>query len=346
MKDEKKYYDARQHLNLSAFAYDVVEFDKYEFLEKPSDRMMINRIFEMYSTYADADIGSACDAYQEELEEKLQDLSSKIETQQVIAALCEAYRQDLIRTANAYPREHAFKVQLTRENYNYISNWKDPEMAYNCVPGNFIKAVIEEYARKPYVEREKIIFRNLIETVVSCVTEKRALVITLRDHKRYEVKPYGICTDRGYNYNYLVGLSREANSKEPERIASFRLSNIVSFKSSTRSGRITGAQRKDIEEKILAVGVQFLVQDPEIIGIRLSAKGKKSYERQAHLRPAFRSRKENSDGSWIYEFTCTPLQAQYFFFKYGADAEVLYPASLRENFQKQYEDALSVYTKE
>ena len=152
-------------------------------------------------------------------------------------------------------------------------------------------------------------------------------------------------SDKGYNYNYLVGLSKEANAKEDEIIASFRISNISSYKSTGRSGRLSEAQKKEIAGKIHAVGVQFLVNNPETIAVRLTDKGKKMYERQAHLRPAYQTRIDNHDGTWTYEFACTARQVRYFFFKYGADAEVLYPAYLRDSFREQYEEALAVYSK-
>ena len=345
MNDSSRYQEARQHLNLSNIAYDIVEHDKNELLEKPSDRQILNHIFTMYCDYAEANISNACDAYQEKLEEQLKEFPSGEEKDKMIALLRDAHRQELIHTVNSYPFEHAFKFQLTQENYEYISSWKDSEEAYDSIPGRFIKAVIEGYARKPYVEREKIVFRKLIEQVETCISTKRALIITMKDRKRHEVRPYGICTDKGYNYNYLVGLSKEVNSKEDERIATFLISNISAYKSSSRSGRLTEAQKKEIADKILAVGVQFLVNNPETIAVRLTDKGKRMYERQAHLRPAYQKRCDNHDGTWTYEFDCTARQVRYFFFKYGADAEVLYPAYLRDSFRKQYEDALAIYSK-
>ena len=37
------------------------------------------------------------------------------------------------------------------------------------------------------------------------------------------------------------------------------------------------------------------------------------YDRQAHLRPSFDSRQQNEDGSWLYEFSCTPMQIYFYF---------------------------------
>ena len=343
MDDYAQYYEARQHLNLSQVAFEVVEHDKYEFQDKPSFTRMLNRIFEMYRDCANASITPVCDAYQEHVEKQLEGLTCLSEKNAVAATLRAAYRKELIETANSYPREHPFKVQLNRENYAYISDWMDPENAYDGIPGRYIKAVIEEYARKPLVEREKIIFREFIDLAEGCIAAQRAMIITLRGNDRYEVKPYSICVDKGYNYNYLVGLSRKAGTQQEEKISSFRLSKIGTYKSSGRSGRITDAQKKELEQKLQSVGVQFLLLDPEIIRVKLTDHGRQMYETQAHLRPAFRSRSQNSDGTWTYEFLCAHLQAQFYFFRFGSDAEVLFPAGLRSLFKTMYMEALEKY---
>ena len=98
-----------------------------------------------------------------------------------------------------------------------------------------------------------------------------------------------------------------------------------------------------MNSKIRTVGVQFLLQDSELIRIRFSKRGKAMYESQAHLRPAFTKRREDSDGSWVFEFNCTQIQAQYYFFKFGSDAEIISPPELRKEFFEQYSKARSLY---
>ena len=44
-----------------------------------------------------------------------------------------------------------------------------------------------------------------------------------------------------------------------------------------------------------------------------------------------------------YVFYCTQQQAEYYFFKFGKDAEILEPATLRSRFQKLYLEAAGKY---
>lgn len=339
------YYESRQHLNLSQFAFDTIESDKYIFQDKPSLARILNWIFSMYRDYADASIENACFRYREQIETFVKSVPQSTDKENTITALIDSYKMELIKTANSYPREHQFKFQLDRQNYKYIMDWRDPEGAYDGVPGRFIKAVLEEYARKPLVERESILFKDLIELVEACVESHLSLTLTLSSGTRYEVRPYGVLTDKGNNYHYLVGYSRRVGEKAEDKQSSFRISNIREYKLYFgRSGKLTEKEKRSMEHRINSVGVQFLLQEPDRIRVRLSKRGKTMYESQAHLRPEFISRELEESGDWVYEFNCTQIQAQYFFFKFGADAEILCPSELREHFANSYYEAYNLYS--
>lgn len=340
------YYQARQHLNLSEFALNIIENDEYIFLEKPSQAKMLNTIFSMYRDYADASIGTACARFREQLEKRVEAIPESTAKDATISALVESYRDELIKKSISYPREHPFKFQLDKENYKYITAWHDTEKAYGDIAGRYIKAVLEEYTRKPFIEREAIIYRDLIETVNACVGSHLSLILLLNSGNRYEVRPYGIFVDRGNNYHYLAGYSRKAGEKGEDNPRSFRISNIRNYKMYYgRSGRITEHQRKEIEHRINSAGVQFLLQEPDVIRVKLTKRGKAMYESQLHLRPPFIARTESSDATWIYDFSCTQAQAQFYFFKFGPEAEVLYPPHLRTIFISQYANAIAQYKK-
>lgn len=339
------YYESRQHLNLSQLAFDTIENDKYIFQDKPSLARMLNWVFAVYHDYADASIENACIRYKEQIERFVKTVPSSAAKEDTVSALIDSYKLELIETANSYPREHQFKFQLDRQNFIYIMDWRDTEDAYEGVPGRFIKAVLEEYARKPLVEREAILFNDLIEMVGSCVKSHLSLVLTLANGARYEVRPFGVLTDKGNNYHYLVGYSRKAGEKADDKQSSFRISNIREYKLyHGRSGKLTEKERRSIAHRINSVGVQFLLEEPDRIKVRLSKRGKSMYESQAHLRPVFISREMEESGDWVYEFNCTKIQAQYFFFKFGAEAEILYPLDLRNLFAKRYQEACNQYS--
>ncbi len=347
------YTEARQHLNLSQAAYDVLDSDRYEFLAKPSLAGIVNQVLRCYMDASDASIDRALSKYRESLCETLAGIPEGAVKKAVVEALTERRRRELRGSAGAHPREKAFKLRLDEDVFNAMQDWRDDGDDYSGRPGNFLKAVIEEYAEKPLLERESILLRDRIEKLRYYIDSNQLIVITLKDHgqkarkpQRYEVRPYSVVHDPGFNYHYLTGFSRRAGTDDPETPASFRISRIEDNirPSRARSGKITAEQKREMEKKLRNEGVQFLLGRSETIRVKLTAYGKRMYETQAHLRPPFVERKKCEDGSWSYEFNCTQTQAEYYFFKFGTDAHVESPAALQARFRRKYEAAAASYT--
>lgn len=346
MEYTRSYYEARQHLNLSELAFEIIENDKTIFLERSSRQGIINLILRNYMDSADASIDTAIARYKDELLTRLLLIHDGEEKTKIVATLVDTYRQELVQAATHYPKGHPFKIQLDKSNYDAVLEWRDERDYYEGIPGRFLKAVIEEYARKTAYEREGIILRDRIEELQSCIDAQQLMVITLNGpyHTRYEVRPHSICSDPGCNYHYLVGMARKAGTSNSECVASYRVSRINAIRRShSRSGKITISQARDIEQKLHNDGVQFLLQDSETIRVRLTEHGKKMYDSQAHLRPVFTECRELQDGSWLYSFDCTQMQAEFYFFKFGADAFIEHPRELRVKFATKFRNAIEQY---
>ena len=93
-----------------------------------------------------------------------------------------------------------------------------------------------------------------------------------------------------------------------------------------------------MEDTIQKRGVQFLLSEDDTISVRLTEKGVEMYHRQIHLRPS--APKIEGD---IYIFSCSLSQAEFYFFKFGAEAEMISPPELVEIFRNKYEKAYKLY---
>ena len=342
----KDYYEARQYISLSSLAYDVIEADKNEFMAKPSRQGFINLIIETFAEDAQASIDVAVGREEERLNRELSAIPDSKTKAFILSTLVEAYRKELIKHITEYPKEQQFRFQLSERNFETRMQWTDVNGYYGGHPSRYYSALLEEYARKSYYERESIALRKTLNQIQLYIDTSKLLVLTLRGAEaiRYEVRPYAIIPDSLQNFHYLVGYSKKSNSDDPEKFVSFRISRILSLEPRySRSGRITAEQRNAIIEKLHTVGVQFLLQNPEFIRVRLTEKGTKKYESQIHLRPPASIIQPCDDGTWIYTFDCTQLQAEYYFFKFGEDAEVLAPESLRSRFLNGYLRAVDIY---
>jgi len=224
--------------------------------------------------------------------------------------------------------------------------------------GKFLTAVFEEYAKKPYVERERIYFERIFTDIQDAIVHERPIVITYAQvDKPIYVLPHSLETDKLSMYNYLIGYARPAASfpgtgnSEHFSLESFRLSKIqraeIDRQQKAGSGKLNAEQRGKIKESRAKHGTMFIADEDKIheIIVSFTDEGKRKYINQVHMRPSQHidsecNKKENSD---VYIFRCTIHQAMAYFFKFGSDAEVLSPLCLREQFKQEYAKAARLY---
>lgn len=344
-----EYQEARQHLSLSAAAWAVLQDDRQDFGGGRSWAGILNYVFAEYRDKADASISVAVERRRAQYEEKLVGVAAPAVRKAVLEALLADYTEELIKKAAKNgatpPDKESFKFRLDRDNYAFREQWLDSPDAqyYGGRFSRYLRAVLEEYAAKTVYQREAIYFDPQMRLIRAAAVNGELLRIRLKKGSSFEVRPYGVLGDRQETYHYLVGLSRPDGTREPEKPYNFRLSNIVKLEVSfRRSGRLTKEGRDKIEDRIRAVGVQFLVQQQETICIRLTEDGRQNYGRQLHLRPAARERAEVDDGlyRWEYTFYCTEFQAKAYFLKFCGDAKVVEPQSLRDTLAQEYRSGL------
>lgn len=334
----------KQHLNLSYFAHEVVESDRFAFNENLSG--FLNKILEYYAPRAEASISQTLSAYEGDLEKTLSGTPGDEKTKRkLIKRLLKQREEILIQKNDSYEKGHSFKFWINQKNFEYLTG-EDSECSediyYGARQGKYIKCIIEEYARLPYIERELIFFTPFLEAIREAIRIEKRLRIETQAGKVYSVYPYDIRRDPLSTANYLAGYSKSYNCPEDEKkLCSFRISALKSVKlEKSKSAFLKECEKKLLDEKLSSRGVQFLVGGEEEILIRLTPEGINKYNRQMHLRPALKEKQE--DG--VYVFNCTMAQAQFYFFKFGKDAEILSPPALREKFAAMYREASRLYS--
>ena len=70
--------------------------------------------------------------------------------------------------------------------------------------------------------------------------------------------------------------------------------------------------------------------------------GKRMFDRMIFMRPRPKDITPVENG-FIYTFDCTQRQADYYFFRFGVDAEILEPQDLREKFATKHKCAADLY---
>ncbi len=348
----------KQSINLSSFAETILQDDMELFAPEQTFTGFLNTVIERYSDYAGASIHSAILRQRARLRHALgQDpvLSKELDESQqerVTRLLDQETEYLLLAKIPLYPSGRTFTFRLNNRNYQHFFSkddlrWPDTDY-YGGYFSRYLKAVVEEYCSLPIYKREEIFFREHIETIETALDSNKMLRIEMQSSRTgsvsWDVRPFAILPAASHLYHYLVGKSVQSGGlRRDERIVSIRLSRIrrltVLSKKTSRSGMLSAAEKKEIRQKIRTNSVAFLIGDEEEVIVRLTELGSKMYKHTLFMRPAL----NHIDDNGLYHFLCTQLQARRYFIRFGAEAEIISPTSLRKKFIAIYENASKLY---
>ena len=217
-------------------------------------------------------------------------------------------------------------------------------------PAKFLSAFIQEYTALPRVRRERIFFGDVFDEMEKCIDDSCYAEITLYNNETFFLRPYKIVPDIFSSWHYVFGYAHSEQSDESsETLLSFRMQRIHDVQ--MRQSFDFSTKETEKLSKVLhqPENIPFLRDEPVQGKVRLTQKGWELY--QYYIRtnqPAFLEKiieKGNTpeEDKIILTFECTEQQLEYYFIKFGADAEILAPPSLRKRFKEIHENALKYY---
>ena len=342
--------EQKQRINLTLHTQEVLNSDHEQFAPQLTNSGFINELLFRYAPQADASITETVERQRQSLLLQLEKKKLPEATlDAVTGALLDPFRRDLIRKSAAWQKGTSMIFRLNNQNRDlfYDQSWPDAKY-YDKKPSKYMKALLEEYASHTMYQREAFYFQEWITLTEAAAAAGKLLRITTLNAKSekvvWDLRVYGILPNDAGLFHYIVGRSvLKGGLKSEERIASFRISRIVGMRilsaASTRSGSLSKAERKEIEEKISRDHVQFLVGEREECVVRLTEKGKQLYRQIQYMKPLASSVDE--DGN--YHFECSTFQILQYFFRFGENARILEPASLREFIFEEYKRAYEAY---
>jgi hypothetical protein len=331
--------DYRVHINLSNFAWNILNEDMFNFIRDDLNNLsgFINDIFLNFYSEANSSIAYKCDELSSHYEELLSEksISAKLDPSilySLIDVVTANYKKQITSIINDYPKERYRKIKL-RKNVASILEESDESLYYDNNVGNYLKAIIEEYARLPFLYRENIICKHNYEIINTALRNNKQIRISVRSGKDFEILPYKILNDRLGIFSYLVGIDAES-----KQTVSYRISK-AKMKLLSKSSKITTELKKTISEKISISDVSFLTKDVTRIVVELDEYGIQNYNNQLHMRPNYIELIDSNK----FVFNCSTDQIKFYFLKFGSSAKVLEPESLAKSFYKFYKYALSRY---
>lgn len=312
----------------------------------PKAATFINTVFNNFKSEARSSISLYLQQRELELDRlftgaKLDAISKKIAIDQILTVEKKEIQSKIAEYSNSKGESKLYHIN--DNNVEYLLEDCDEEQYYGR-PGLYIRSVIEEYCSLPFIKRERIYRKDIYETIEKACSEKRILKIKANYYGKdqlFYVYPYKIVPDPFHTQAYLVCYSRKAEDEEKDKIvASFSMARISSPTMLTKAFHLNKQEIANIDSQIANYSSAYLIGKPEQISVRLTKKGKQSYQSRLYSRPEKIESLSNDD---IYVFDCTQQQIFNYFFSFGADAEIISPEYLRNRFKNAHEKALSKY---
>lgn len=312
----------------------------------PKAATFINLVFENFKSEAKSSISLYLQQRELELDRlfngtKLDAISKKIAIDQILAFEKQGIRNKIADYNN--PRGESKLYHINDNNVKYLLEDCDEEQYYNR-PGLYLRSIIEEYCSLPFIKRERIYRKDVYETIEKACQERRILKIKANYYGKdqlFYVYPYKIVPDSLHTQSYLVCYSRKAEEEDKDKIvASFSMARINTPTMLTKTFHLNKQEIANIEAQLSNYSPAYLIGKPEQIKVRLTQKGKQSYQSRLYSRPEKIDSLSTDD---IYVFDCTQQQIYNYFFPFGADAEIISPDYLRNRFRNTLEKALVQY---
>lgn len=313
----------------------------------PRAATFVNTVFDNFKAEAKSSISLYLQQREIELDRlftgaKLDTISKKIAIDQILSAEKMEIQSKIAKYSNNKGESKLYHIN--DNNVEYLLEDCDEEHYYSR-PGLYIRSIIEEYCSLPFIKRERIYRKDIYETIERACAEKRILKMKANYYDKeqlFYVYPYKIIPDPFHTQAYLVCYSRKAEDEEKDKIvASFSMARISSPTILAKTFHLNKQEVVNIEAQIANYSPAYLVGKPEQICVRLTKKGKQSYQSRLYSRP---EKIESLSSDDIYVFDCTQQQIFNYFFSFGADAEIISPEYLRNRFKNAHEKALKKYS--
>lgn len=227
---------------------------------------------------------------------------------------------------------------LGSESY-YYRTYRNPSGHYM----KYLRAVLEEYARLPYCQREAVYCSNILGQLRYAMKSHCAVSFVYGSESVYGY-PYAVESDEWSSYNYLLLIDEKYRVRH-YRVCRLRSVNCIENDTQQLSNDMNSVIR---EEQINPVGIQFAGEPIVECEVLLTENGMNMYNRMVFLRPQYNSVEEQMMGRLKYKctFRCSENQIKYYFFKFGNNAKVVSPQELSSYFKKKYIAACRLYTDE
>lgn len=225
-------------------------------------------------------------------------------------------------------------LTVSGETYNIIKIIENNLLKDNSMSG-YIKDMFLSYLSIPRNKREEIIFKQIYEAVNQAIRENRIISFTSTNTKgqwTLRVEPYLIASSKEEQFSYLLCDSPKDYKDHTYRIS--RLRNVFVTSDTFQ----VDAKTLDRLTKKGARSPHAVAPDIHAV-VHMTERGKDMYRMIVKNRPAVAQIKGDK-----YLFDWPEMQLEDYFRRFGKEAVVISPKSLKRRLTNYYKEALNAYT--
>ena len=211
-------------------------------------------------------------------------------------------------------------------------------ICYYCLKdyslSEFLRMLLVSYTRLHPLVREKIIFKDFVESINQSIKKGVNIIYRLKENSSLKQgRPIVMVNSKEELFNYVI-------LKKDDAIISVKLSNFK-YINLIKEHYDLSQKDLDIVEKMQTNNPSFLYQgNEEEIHVKLTYEGEKMYLSHYIHRPPY-LRKENGN----YYFNCSYFQAYIYFQRFGKEAIIISPKSLQKKLLSFYQKAVIANSK-
>ena len=227
----------------------------------------------------------------------------------------------------------AITLTVSGESYDIIGIIENNLLKDSSLSG-YLKDMFVSYLSIPRSNREIIIFKDIQKAITTAISEKRIITFsttTSEKNTTFTVEPYFIAPSKEEQCNYLI-----CNDVRAHIPRTFRISRLTSIFVTSADFIFDDALYKELQDRALR-SPQSVSKTVQAI-VKMNSFGIRKFKVVTKNRPDLL--KKEGD---LYYFDWSELQLEEYFKRFGRDAIVLEPKSLRERLKKYYSLAVKAY---
>lgn len=263
-------------------------------------------------------------------------LAKRASSGQDTEALCYEIAAHINKRESVRSREKfdcALSIKPTKESDPVIA-YTEEYLLKGATLSEYFRNMFSSYASLPQDEREKIVFMPQYSAIMQAIGQKKKIFVTTSSEnggRKHELSPYALTDSKEELHVYLLSCNN-ANCL-PMRLSRIQSVTIL------QENAVFSPEQKATFAKMLAYGPQFRYGKNESeVRIQLSRKGMELFKKMYVHRP-IPLRIENND----YFFECSYNQIIQYFARFGKEAYVVYPQSVRDSLRAFHADAVARY---